>query len=110
MYHVVCRHDGRQQVSESLIDVFEVPGALAIHLHAKLLAKTGRYSAIVAAALVIDGGIYRHEFVAQTVVNALRLVQLESTVTNCPRMQRPCLLWSLKLPTDAGMRADLVRC
>jgi 6,7-dimethyl-8-ribityllumazine synthase len=26
---------------------------------------------------VVDGGIYRHEFVAQTVVNALMQVQLE---------------------------------
>ena len=40
-------------------------------LHAKLLAKTGRYAGIVAAALVVDGGIYRHEFVAQSVVSGL---------------------------------------
>lgn len=67
-------------ISEPLIDVIEVLGAFEIPLHAKLCLRTGRYSAIVAAALVIDGGIYRHEFVAQTVINALMLVQLESTV------------------------------
>ena len=67
-------------ISQSRIDVVEVPGAFEMPLHAKLLSRTGHYSAIVAAALVIDGGIYRHEFVAQTVINALMLVQLETTI------------------------------
>ena len=49
-------------------------------LHAKLMAKTGRYAGIVAAALVVDGGIYRHEFVAQSVVSGLMQVQLETEV------------------------------
>ncbi|MBQ7807961.1 6,7-dimethyl-8-ribityllumazine synthase, partial [Rhodococcus sp. (in: high G+C Gram-positive bacteria)] len=42
------------------VDFFEVPGAFEIPLHARRLAKTGRYQAIVAAGLVVDGGIYRH--------------------------------------------------
>jgi 6,7-dimethyl-8-ribityllumazine synthase len=67
--------------SEGLVDRWELPGAFEIPLHAKRLAKTGRYAAIVAAALVVDGGIYRHEFVAETVVRALMQVQLE---TNTP--------------------------
>lgn len=62
------------------IDLFEVPGALEIPLHAKRLAMTGRFSAIVAMALVVDGGIYRHDFVATTVVDALMSVQLETDV------------------------------
>jgi 6,7-dimethyl-8-ribityllumazine synthase len=53
---------------------------MQIPLHAQLLAKTGRYTAIVAAALVVDGGIYRHEFVASTVINALMQVQLQTEV------------------------------
>ena len=40
---------------ESDIDFFEVGGAFEIPLHAKLLAKTGRYAGIVGAALVVDG-------------------------------------------------------
>ncbi|MBO9649838.1 MAG: 6,7-dimethyl-8-ribityllumazine synthase [Variovorax sp.] len=62
------------------IDIFDVPGAFEIPLHAKRLAQSGRYAAIVGAALVVDGGIYRHEFVANTVVNALMTVQLETNV------------------------------
>jgi len=62
------------------IDVISVSGAYEIPLQAKLLAKSGRYSAIAASALVVDGGIYRHDFVAQTVCNALMQVQLETEV------------------------------
>jgi 6,7-dimethyl-8-ribityllumazine synthase len=72
---------GRLGYSDGLVDRWELPGAFEIPLHAKRLAKTGRYAAIVAAALVVDGGVYRHEFVAETVVRALMQVQLE---TNTP--------------------------
>jgi 6,7-dimethyl-8-ribityllumazine synthase len=62
------------------IDVFEVPGSFEIPLHAQILAKTRRYTAIVAAGLVVDGGIYRHEFVSDTVIKALMDVQLRTEV------------------------------
>ena len=62
------------------VDVFEVPGSFEIPLHAQILAKTRRYSAVVAAGLVVDGGIYRHEFVADTVIKALMDVQLRTEV------------------------------
>ena len=80
-----CRDAFTQEMSQagyppSSIDFFEVAGAFEIPLHAKLLAKTGRYGAVVAAGLVVDGGIYRHEFVAQSVISALMQVQLETEV------------------------------
>ncbi|CAN5711434.1 6,7-dimethyl-8-ribityllumazine synthase [soil metagenome] len=62
------------------IDVIDVPGAFEIPLHAKRLALSGRYAAIVGCALVVDGGIYRHEFVASTVVSTLMSLQLETNV------------------------------
>lgn len=62
------------------LDFFEVAGAFEIPLHAKLLASSGRYAAIVAAGLVVDGGIYRHEFVAQAVITGLMDVQLMTGV------------------------------
>ena len=70
----------RQGIPADTIDVFDVPGAFEIPLHAKRLAQSGRYAAIVGCALVVDGGIYRHEFVATTVVNALMNLQLETSV------------------------------
>ncbi len=66
--------------SEKMVDVFDTPGAFEIPLHAQTLARTARYAAVVGAALVVDGGIYRHEFVAQTVVNALMQVQLTTEI------------------------------
>ena len=62
------------------VDRFEVPGAFEIPLRAQMLARSGRYAAIVAAAFVVDGGIYRHEFVADTVIKALMDVQLRTEV------------------------------
>ena len=64
----------------SAVEVFETPGAFEIPLHAQTLARTGRYAAIVAAGFVVDGGIYRHEFVADTVIKALMDVQLRTEV------------------------------
>ena len=69
-----------RHISRSQVDLFEVPGSFEIPLHAQLLAKTRRYTAIVAAGLVVDGGIYRHEFVADTVIKALMDVQLKTEV------------------------------
>jgi len=67
-------------IARSQVDLFAVPGSFEIPLHAQLLAKTRRYTAIVAAGLVVDGGIYRHEFVADTVIKALMDVQLRTEV------------------------------
>jgi 6,7-dimethyl-8-ribityllumazine synthase len=71
---------GQLGVAESQIDFFEVTGAFEIPLHAKRLAESGRYDAIVAAGLVVDGGIYRHEFVAEAVIGGLMRVQLDSGI------------------------------
>lgn len=64
----------------SSTDVYNVPGAFEAPLLAKRLAKTGKYDAIVVAALVVDGGIYRHDFVADAVVSGLMSAQLETEV------------------------------
>jgi len=59
------------------VDVFHVPGSYEIPLQAKTLAQSGHYQAIVAAGLIVNGGIYSHEFVANAVINGLMSVQLE---------------------------------
>lgn len=67
-------------IDQSFIDFSEVPGSLELPLQAKLLAKTGRYAIIIAAGLIVDGGIYRHEFVASTVLDALMNIQVDLEV------------------------------
>ncbi|MGH1355419.1 MAG: 6,7-dimethyl-8-ribityllumazine synthase [Thalassovita sp.] len=62
------------------VDVYDVPGAFEMPLLARDLAASGRYGAVAAAALVVDGGIYRHDFVAQAVVDGLMRAGLETGV------------------------------
>ena len=69
-----------QVIPKEDVDVFDVPGAFEMPLLARDLAKTGKYAAVVTAALVVDGGIYRHDFVAQAVVNGLMQAGLETGV------------------------------
>jgi 6,7-dimethyl-8-ribityllumazine synthase len=62
------------------VETFDVPGAFEMPLLAQRLAQKGRYDAIAAAAFVVNGGIYRHDFVSQAVVNGLMDVQLKTNV------------------------------
>ena len=62
------------------VDVFDVPGAFEMPLLARDLAQSGRYGAVACAAFVVDGGIYRHDFVAQAVVDGLMRAGLDSGV------------------------------
>lgn len=69
-----------QKVPEAMVDVFDVPGAFEMPLLAQDLARSGKYGAVVAAAFVVDGGIYRHDFVAQAVVTGLMQAGLATGV------------------------------
>jgi 6,7-dimethyl-8-ribityllumazine synthase len=62
------------------VDVFTVPGAFEMPLLVRDLANSGKYAAVAAAALVVDGGIYRHDFVAHAVVSGLMQAGLDSNV------------------------------
>tara|TARA_B100000282_G_scaffold294249_1_gene271102 strand:+ start:1056 stop:1553 length:498 start_codon:yes stop_codon:yes gene_type:complete len=52
------------------IDVIKVPGAVEIPLAGKLALENG-YDCAIGIALVVDGQIYRHEFVGHTVVQGI---------------------------------------
>lgn len=75
------RHEfDRCRIPPELIGLFDVPGAFEIPLHAQRLARSARFDAVIACGLVVDGGIYRHDFVGQTVIQALMDVQLATDV------------------------------
>lgn len=65
---------------EKNIDVYETPGSLEIPLQAQLLAKSGKYDAIVCTGLIVNGGIYRHEFVTTAVIDGIMRVSLDTEV------------------------------
>lgn len=86
-WHASIVGSGRRAFTEEIekrggpaIDVITVPGSFELPLQVKLLAKTGKYAAIVAAGFVVNGGIYRHDFVSSAVIDALMRVQLETEV------------------------------
>jgi 6,7-dimethyl-8-ribityllumazine synthase len=70
----------REEIGAAEVDVFDVPGAFELPLLARRLARSGRYEAVIGAAFVVDGGIYRHDFVAATVVEGLMRAQMDSDV------------------------------
>ncbi len=62
------------------IDLFDVPGAFEIPLLLKRLAHSGQYAGLMACGLVVNGGIYRHEFVTTAVIDGLMRVQMDTGV------------------------------
>lgn len=69
-----------ESVPAASVDVYDVPGAFEMPLMARDLAASGRYDAVVCAAFVVDGGIYRHDFVASAVVDGLMRAGLDTGV------------------------------
>ncbi len=63
--------------SAEQIDIIKVPGALEIPLAGKLALENG-YDVAVGIAFVVDGQIYRHEFVGHTVVQSILDVSLQT--------------------------------
>ena len=69
-----------ESIQADSVDTYDVPGAFELPLLARDLASTGRYDAVICAAFVVDGGIYRHDFVASAVVDGLMRAGLDSGV------------------------------
>lgn len=70
----------RRHCTSGYLEFHQVPGAFEIPLYAMRLARSGIYDAIIACGFVVNGGIYRHEFVATAVIEGLMRVQLETDV------------------------------
>lgn len=63
--------------SDAQVDVFKVPGSLEIPLAGKRALENG-YDIAVGIGFVVNGGIYRHEFVGHSVVQSILDVQLQT--------------------------------
>ena len=59
------------KVSSENIDTFIVPWAVEIPLLSKKLLLDNNFDAVIAIAVIYRWGIYRHEFVASSVVNEI---------------------------------------
>lgn len=59
------------------IDIIKVPGSLEIPLSGKIALENG-YDIAVGIGFVVDGQIYRHEFVGHTVVQSILDVSIQT--------------------------------
>ena len=62
------------------VDYFEAPGVVEIPLLARRCAEAPKYDIVVVCGLIVDHGIYRHEFVAQSVLDSIMRVQMDTDV------------------------------
>lgn len=60
-----------------VIDVIEVPGSLEIPLIGKKMLESG-YDMAIGMGFIVNGAIYRHDFVAQGVIDGMMSVSLET--------------------------------
>ncbi len=67
-------------VAAEHVQRFKVPGSLELPFTAKLLAKSGKWDAVIVFGLIVDGGIYRYEFVAQAVLDGIVRAGMETEV------------------------------
>lgn len=70
----------RLNVKEENIDVVYVPGAFEIPLSAKYMAKSGKYSAVIALGAIIKGSTDHYEYVCAELSKGIASVSLDSNV------------------------------
>jgi 6,7-dimethyl-8-ribityllumazine synthase len=62
------------------VNTYSVPGVVEIPLFTKKLIQSQTVDIVVVVGLIADHGIYRHDFVASTVMDATMKVQMETGV------------------------------
>ena len=62
------------------VNTYSVPGVVEIPLFTKKLIQSQTVDIVVVAGLIADHGVYRHDFVASTVMDATMKVQMETGV------------------------------
>ena len=67
-------------ITESDIDVFEVPGAFELPLAASYAARSGRYDGVACLGAVIRGETDHYDFVCNEAARGIQNVQLETGV------------------------------
>ncbi|MGZ4396765.1 MAG: 6,7-dimethyl-8-ribityllumazine synthase, partial [Gaiellaceae bacterium] len=95
-------------VNRAMITVMAVPGAFELPLGAMALAKTRRYSCIVALGCVIRGETAHFEYVAGEAASGLQLAALETGVPVAFGLLTTETVEQARARTDKG--AEAARC
>ena len=75
-----CRQHLAEQDSSIHISEYEVPGVVEIPLFSSKLINKGLVDIVVVTGLIADHGVYRHDFVARTVMDATMQLQMKTGV------------------------------
>jgi len=70
----------RHGVLDEDIEIVRVPGAFEIPITVKKMAKSGRYDALIALAVIIRGATPHFDYVAAEATKGIAQVQLETGV------------------------------
>lgn len=79
-FAVSCSSELKSANGQIQVNTYSVPGVVEIPLFTKKLIQSQTVDIVVVAGLIADHGIYRHDFVASTVMDATMKVQMETGV------------------------------
>ena len=77
-FAISCCSELKNAKRQIQVNSYNVPGVVEIPLFTKKLIQSQTVDIVVVAGLIADHGVYRHDFVAGTVVDALVRVGLET--------------------------------
>ena len=79
-FAISCSSELKSVNRQIQVKTYSVPGVVEIPLFTKKLIQTQTVDIVVVAGLIADHGVYRHDFVASTVMDATMKVQMETGV------------------------------
>ncbi len=79
-FAVSCSSELNNSNRQIQVNTYSVPGVVEIPLFTKKLIQSQTVDIVVVVGLIADHGIYRHDFVASTVMDATMKVQMDTGV------------------------------
>ena len=79
-FAISCSSELKSANPQIQVNTYSVPGVVEIPLFTKKLIQSQTVDIVVVAGLIADHGVYRHDFVASTVMDATMEVQMETGV------------------------------
>ena len=79
-FSISCSTELKNSNRQIQVNDYNVPGVVEIPLFTKKLIASQTVDIVVVAGLIADHGVYRHDFVASTVMGAIMKIQLETGV------------------------------
>ena len=79
-FAISCSSELKSKDKQIQVNTYSVPGVVEIPLFTQKLIQSQTVDIVVVVGLIADHGVYRHDFVASTVMDATMKVQMETGV------------------------------